>query len=245
MRTIYFATAAVALLSVACNRDTHRAGTTTDRTTTGAETARERRSEFAFVRFINADATRKDLDLWFGDMKVFTGTPYKKVTEYTQVPAERHEFHLRMPGAVDNLANNSEGLGERKHYTLIAVHKDDGSSTLTAVNDDEDPPAAGKAKVRVINAVTNLDDLDLVARGHKDKIIDGVDFNSASRYKEVEPLAVPLEIRREDTKAVAARLPGFTMEPNKAYTVVVFGNKGQPLDAVHVEDRVTHENARR
>jgi hypothetical protein len=106
------------------------------------------------------------MDLWFGDMKVFSNVAFKEVTPYVEVPAERHDFKLQLAGDTQTTApaTNSEGLSAGGHYTIVAERKngDKGGYTLDAMNDDLKVPTDGKAKVRVVNAAVGLGKIDVV-----------------------------------------------------------------------------------
>src|SRR5579872_2222519 len=75
----------------------------------GRDAATEKK---ALVRFAQTIPGKERVDLWFGDMKVFSDVAYKEVTPYIEVPAERHEFKVQNSGdtQVTALATNSEGL---------------------------------------------------------------------------------------------------------------------------------------
>ena len=222
----------VALLAFGCGSTTRQTQTTEQRT---GDTATNDR---AMVRFVNADPNRRAVDLWFGDTKAFSNIAYETVTPYTELPTERRTFRLRGAGDAADLATNNEGLWDGRHYTIVAVQKEDGSTALTAVSDDLKAPEPGKAKVRVINAAPKSGDIDLLPAGHKDAVVDGVDFNSASSYKDVEPMPGAYEIRREDSKGpAAARVSNLNMAPGKLYTIIVTG-KSNALNTIRIEDQV-------
>src|SRR5262249_18722460 len=72
-----------------------RTSTSGGGTSTAPAGTTEAAKDRALVRFVNADSDNKVLDLWFGDTREFSTVEYKRVTAYTEVPAERKEFHLR------------------------------------------------------------------------------------------------------------------------------------------------------
>jgi hypothetical protein len=203
---------AVALAAtVACSRTDQ---TTRERTAEPAATEQQ----FASVRFV--DAHHGDAALYFGNQQVFSGTT-DKVTDYKQLPAERSQFALRAPGHAegDALATNSEGLDAGKHYTVVAFDDKGGGASLRVLNDDEDAPDAGKAKVRLINASPEMEGLELHAAGKRDEIASQTRFTTGSTWQEVDPVTGPLELRATDRKPV--RIANVTLEPGKLYTFVV------------------------
>lgn len=245
MKRVTFSTfALIALLgSAACNKKTDqptRTATSNGSTSTAAAGTTAARQDRALVRFVNADAGHTNADLWFGDMKAFSEVGYKAVTPYTELPADRSTFKLRASGQNNDLATNNEGLYAGRHYTLIALHKKDGTMVLRAISDDLDAPSSGKAKVRLINASPNAGELDLVkARDRKSEIFNGVNFDSPTGFKEVEPGT--FEVRHDDKKAPALHVAPLTVQPDKFYTVIITGDRA--VDSIRIEDQLGQHTA--
>ena len=212
----------------ACNRD-NEAG----RDAAGERSAAaERTAEFAYVRFI--DAHTGNAALHFGDEQIFSGTG-NKITEYRRVPAERRQFALRRQGGTegDALATNSEGLDAGKRYTIVAFNDGDGGASLRVLNDDEDAPEEGKAKVRLIHASPEMEGLKLYAAGRRDEIASQSRFTTGSNWQEVDSVKGALELRGSDRKLGTVRIPNVTLEPGKLYTFVVRRGEGaQPRPQV-------------
>jgi hypothetical protein len=173
-------------------------------------------------------------------MKAFSDVAYKAVTPYTELPADRSTFKLRAPGQNVDLATNNEGLYAGRHYTLLAIHKKDGGMVLRAISDDLDAPSAGKAKVRMINAAPNAGELDLVmARDRKKEVFDAVNFDSPTSFKEVDPGT--FEVKKDDAKAPALRLPSVAVQPDKFYTVIITGDRA--VESIRIEDQLGQHTA--
>ncbi len=203
----------------------------------GSEAANQKK---ALVRFAQAIPGNQRMDLWFGDMKVFSNVAFKEITPYVEVPAERHDFKLQPAGDTQTTASatNSEGLSAGQHYTIVAERKDGKNQyTLDALNDDFKMPAEGKAKVRVVNAAVGLNKIDVV--GPDGKILTGVGSDSSTSYKEVNPMQGTLEIRRSDKAVDVLRVPNMTISPGKLYTIFIVGGAGQKYEAIPVTDQLT------
>lgn len=225
----------------ACSRSTDR--TARNENTTGTNTTAQttnNTNKRAMVRFVNAEPSGGPMDLWFGDQKVFSNVGFKGATDYRELPAERHDFKLRFSGkdVGDPLATNSEGLSDGKHYTIVAMPKKSDKKndvTLNAMNDDTDNPPAGKARVRVVNADKSIGEIDLVQPGQKDAIIGGINVDSATRYKDVDP-ASSLAVRENRNKQIAAKIPEG-IASGKNYTFVVMGaDNARTPDVLRLED---------
>jgi hypothetical protein len=239
MTNVLKASLALAVLLVGCtNRSREATATTTPSSgSTGASGQDASRRDKALVRFIQAIPSNDRVDLMFGDMKVFTNVPYKEVTQYVELPAERHEFKLEPAGqtTAKPSATNNEGLSAGGHYSLVAVRKDNGEFMLMALQDDLSAPSAGNAKVRVINAAVGVSKLDVV--GPNGKVHTGVDSTSSTSYKEVPAKAGPLEVRNSKQVDVA-RISNVDLQLGKLYTFVVVGGGGRPIEILPVTDQL-------
>jgi hypothetical protein len=195
----------------------------------------------ALVRFLNADPSGTRYDLWFGETRNYTNVKYQRLTPYDELPASRAEFRLSSAGGdkMQPLATNSEGLSAGKRYTVIAIPKADGKLTLSVLEDDVNPPANGKAKLRVIHAAPNVGTVDVTRAGPDGTLFKGVHFDSATGYKDVDPMTTTLEVRSEGQKQTALT-SNLNLASGKTYTIVLAGGSGKSrLEALPIEDSVT------
>ncbi len=103
-----------------------------------------------------------------------------------------------------------------RHYTLVIFPDAPAAKTdadapraegakaekklaLDVIADDLQPPSAGKARVRVINAAAGTDDIEVFLRGQKDALFNDVDFKEAIAYKEVDPVKTTIEWRTAES----------------------------------------------
>lgn len=202
------------------------------------------RRDKALTRFVHAHPGAPVMDLYFGEVKMNPGVRYKGVTPYQEVPGERAEFRLRATNETQGppLATNSEALSDGQHYTIVTLPLDNGGPTLRAIRDDLAAPDAGKAKVRVIHAAANVGEVDVFTAGRKLELFDGVDYNEATGYKQVDPLQGTLEVRKEDAAnqgGVVLRVPNVNLQAGGLYTLIVARAKPDgPLEAFQIEDRI-------
>ncbi len=199
-----------------------------------------KKADEALVRFINGTTSSKDLA--FGDATPFTGIDARDVTAYKALPAERHEFKLfAKDDKATVLATNSEGLSSGKHYTVLAVADKSGKTSIDSVSDDLTPPAAGQAKVRVINLAPGMENVDLYA-GQKSAVISGAGLDHPTDYKDVNPSKAELTVRHGMSKRNAAPVKDLTLEAGKLYTILVFQDKNGKLKVKTVKDEFTAPN---
>jgi hypothetical protein len=202
---------------------------------TAVSSAAAKKADRAMVRFVNGTTEKKDVA--FGDLTAFDGVGDRDITEYKELPAERHEFKLMSHGgSKDVLATDSEGLSAGKHYTLLAVTGKDGKNSLHNVDDDLTPPDAGKAKVRVINLARSVAKIDLYGSGGKDAIVSGATLNSPSDYKTVEAAGTELSIRNGLSRKNSVPIKDIELKSGKLYTILVFQDKKGSLKTKTIED---------
>jgi len=188
----------------------------------------------ALVRFMNADATGKPRELLTMNGRLFGDVPYKSITPYTETPTDPTGFHLRETGGAEDLTVDHTDLLKGRHYTLVASPRPKGKSQLLILRDDLAQLAAGKAKVRVINATTDVNNLDLYAAGTAKKIEKGVDATESTSFMDVDPGTFEIRPARQ---VAAPRLSKLHIEANRFYTFVVVGKSGD-LDVVVVADKL-------
>ena len=233
------------LFGTACDKtkDTGAVTTTTatGTTTTPAADVADAHGT-AFVRVVNADPSLKSAVVYAGDSTAFSGVAFKEATPFKELPDDMFDFKVAAPGQSPDSAmgDNHEKLGTGNHYTLIAF-ADEGSpagkANVRVLNDDLQPMTNGKARIRFINAAANAGELDLVARGQKDGIFEGVNFRSEAGWKDVDPMTGTLVIRPQHKENVLATIGNVKLEAGKSYTYVATGKPGA-LTVIKFDDNV-------
>jgi hypothetical protein len=242
---------AVLLALTACSSESNQnqpVTTTTNTGTSNAPPASEvKQRGNALVRVIHAIPGGPSVDVFADDAKVFTGIAFKTTTPYKEISAERHTFRIRQAGqdTAPPLAENSEGLSDGKHYTVVAWADTDGKPALYIVDDDLVPPSSGKAKLRIIHASADAGEVDLYAREGNKKLFGGVNPLKATSYSEFDPMSGTIEVRSAGKNTAVLTIPNAKFNAGDIYTVVLLGKaKGTPkLEAMIVEDRLVGASA--
>jgi hypothetical protein len=195
----------------------------------------------ALVRVVQAMPGDQAVDVLADDRVVFQDLDYKTVTMYQELPDDRFTFRVRPTGqaASQPLAENSEGLSSGNHYTIVALNKPDGGADLMVFGDDLTPPSNGKAKVRVIQAAPDVEEVDVYAVG-RDTLFRGIDAGSESSYADVDPMEVTLQVRPAGEQNSLLNIDNVQFEAGKVYTIVIAGRaSGSPnLEAIRIEDQL-------
>ncbi len=80
--------------------------------------------------------------------------------------------------------------------------------------------------------------VDVYPINGKDAFVSGVGFPKATSYKEVDPAITELDVRRHGSKKNELNVKNIRLNPDKLYTIIWMGRKGQPLAAKLVEDEL-------
>jgi hypothetical protein len=211
------------LLVTGCNKESNQTAPVASESGGAASKAPEsgaqaNKNDQALVRVIGAAPDAAALEVTADKNPVFARVEYKDVTPYKALPANFDDFAVRTAGqdAAAPLAENSESIMSGRHYTLVifpdAAAKSDAPAAegetgvkvekkvaIDMIADDLQPPSAGKARVRVINAAIGTDDIEVFLRGQKDALFDDVDFKEAIAYKEIDPVKTTLEWRMAES----------------------------------------------
>jgi hypothetical protein len=228
------------LLAAACN-ETRDTGAVSSRTAEGTSSAPAadlaETKDVALVRVINAIPAGAPVTVLAGDSAAFSGVGYKTATPFRELPDDRLNFKL---GSAENpLAQNRENLAGGGHYTVVVMPDAGGADkrNMRVLEDDLQPVAPEKARVRVINAVPGDLEIDVYVQGRDDALFDGVNFKSEAGWDVIDPMAGTLEIRPEGKRNVLASVPNMKFEGGKSYTFVVAGTSTKP-EIIRVEDDV-------
>jgi len=148
---------------------------------------------------------------------------------------------------------------------VVAALGKDGKATLNVVNDNLSEPASGKAKIRVINASPIEVDVAAPAAmadrttGSADRArtpsaaakvdnwFGGVNEDSSTRYKDVDPMNGTLRIlpsghvKGKREVAPEAALVPVDLAAGKIYTLIVTSDsKKGGVDVIKVEDQLVN-----
>jgi Domain of unknown function (DUF4397) len=233
-------------LMVACGLESERTEsvtTTTDKGTSSAPPAKEaEQRDRALVRVVQALPEFERIDAYVGENKEFSNVTYKTVTPYREVPDAQEQFAIKPAGqdGTQPLAENREGITGGDHYTAIAMPTTDGKASLRVISDSLTPPPSGKASIRVINASPDAGEVSVFMNDKTNAAFDGVNPQTVTFYKEVDPMTATLEVRPQGKPDVLLTVPNATLEAGHIYTYVIAGRvKGAPkLEAIKIDDRL-------
>ena len=212
-----------------------------------------RRRDVALVRVINA-VPDGGFDIWADSRKAFTNTRYRQVTPYREFEENEVTFTVR-PAGTDTmnrpLASNTELTRDGSYHTVVLIPNErDRTPELRALGDDVKPPQAGMARVRVVHAAPGLGPVDVfasdsvapdtAAEDSAEPVFDHVQYMAEEGYKDIRPIAGPIEVRADGERMVLATVDAARLEAGRSYTIVIAGPRAgkSTLDAIIVADEV-------
>ena len=240
LHPIVLAVGAAAMVAACDRRGTE---TTED---TAARTAEPH--EQALVRVIQAMPEVPSADVYIGQEKAFTSVDFGTITPYKAVAEKEFTVTLKPAGKQEPvLVEAKQGIKSGGHYTILSLKDRDGAARLSIVADDIDPgrSTAGKALVRVIHAAPEAGPVDVATAAKKDDPeIQGVTYGAPSRYQEMEPAEVSIDVeakaltKTRATQKTSAVAEEAQVQAGKAYTFVVTPGEeaGQPVQVLTAED---------
>jgi hypothetical protein len=181
---------------------------------------------------MNADPDGTGMDIVVAGEPVFSNVAYKTTAPYKEMPKVLGElqFELREAGGTEILGTNRRSLLLGRHYTLVSLPTDNHMARLALTMDNLFQVEPGRARVRLINATPDVEDLDLYIAGTESVIQHGVDAGVVTSFTDVDEGT--LEIRPADRPA-PPQLSNLTVEAGRLYTFVVVGTSGD-LDLVRI-----------
>jgi hypothetical protein len=198
------------------------------------------RRDKALVRLVNALPTARAVSMRADTTSVFSAVPYKKVTPYRELDDKGARFALfseSQRAGAKPLADNREMLRDGQRYTVVALPEENGTGARLRVLQDELVEEQGKAHVRVIHAAPGVGEIDVLAAGGTEPMVEGLNFGNEASYKSIAPVeGGTLEIRRQNGKQRLLTLRDVNFTAGKSYTIVVTGGATRKLEVITFED---------
>jgi hypothetical protein len=198
------------------------------------------------VRVVQAIPEAPPADVYAGNKKAFEQVTFGEVTPYKPVPEEHFVLALKPAGqeGAKPMVEAKQGVAPGQRYTILSMPDRDGAAKITVVSDAETPPAAGKAKVRIIHAAPQAGTAELTAADETERSLSRAEYGSTIGYREVDPGAANVTVRPRLAKTKNAALlvePLPALESGKVYTFVVApgAEPGKPVEVIKIEDTVT------
>jgi hypothetical protein len=185
------------------------------------------------LRVVHAIANGPNADIYVDNQLIFNNIAYQKVADYQLVGAGQHKIKVVSAGAgTENPPFAIEGTFDftnDQDYTLVAMGAT-ASPELDLFKDNNKAPDAGKVKIRVIQAVSNLPVVNGCIAGRPECIVNNLPFRNASNYYVGGPGNYTIEVRETASNNVLYSKPEVNFEGSRVYTLFIMGLWPQPAD---------------
>ena len=193
----------------------------------------------AEFKVINASSVASPLNVAVDGNLTLSNVPYTGVSNYTTVSAGPRTFTVQAtatPGA--NLLTLVNALAPATDTSLV-LSGPAGALLPLVLQDNNLPPAAGRARIRFVNTSADFASLDVYVNFSKQ--VSSLVTNSASSYIEVTADATigtsyEFDFNTAGTVTPVLKLPGVSIIAGHTYTVYVVGSAAAPLGVVAKDD---------
>jgi LPXTG-motif cell wall-anchored protein len=179
-------------------------------------------SDGARVRLIHAAPDTPPMDILVDGKVVAPNVSYATISDYVAVPAGAHTVAARPAGqaSADAVITQDVTVDAGNAYTVASVGLENVSAKL--FTDDLTPPAAGKARVRVLHFSPDAPGADIeVINGPT--LVQNLAFGAASDYLSVDAGSYNLRLVANGANTVIVQLPNTTLKAGTIYDVAAVG----------------------
>ncbi|MFN8696707.1 MAG: DUF4397 domain-containing protein [Burkholderiales bacterium] len=177
------------------------------------------------VRGVNAQSTFPTVNVAVGGNRVFTNIPLGGISSFTRTAAGTASVSFTDPQTGNTVGSVSDTyLGGRDYSVFLAPGTGGGAPSAFRVLDTNFPPAAGRSRVRLVNA-SSVADLGLALSFTP--ITPNIGSRAASNYFEVVAgTGTPVTITQGAAGTPVISLSGTDLIATKTFTFVVSGTPG-------------------
>jgi len=140
------------------------------------------------VRFVNAVPGAGPVDVSAGSRQVVSALAFGRASGYVSVSSR--SVRIAVGDRRDPVASGTQRFRDGRRYTVIATANSD--TELVTVQDGA--PAAGLARLRVVQAADELGNPDVFV-GRR-QVASGLEYRAIVAYRQIEPGTYRIEARR-------------------------------------------------
>jgi hypothetical protein len=173
--------------------------------------------------------------LYVDDARPFADVAYGSASAYAAFDADTYTVALRNAGAGANLQSASRTLRKDTRYSLVAYGWAGALQTLL-LTEDEDAPASGTARLRVLNTAADAGSVDVYVGAAADTVEQmallaaGVEAGASSDFSDLDSGSYRLVVTAAgDTADVRLDAPAVAVDSRQVATLVVLPTRGGVL----------------
>jgi hypothetical protein len=179
----------------------------------------------ARFKFAGATTDAQPVDLLIDGIVALASVPYGSVSDYGPVAAGTRNFKIQpsaTPGAY--IFDRNQAISGGYDYSLAAYSiQGTGSAGVAFLQDNNLPPATGKAMLRFVNDGSDSTAYD--AYVNSAKLVAGIAPATASAYQSLDGATYTVSFNAAGTTTTAATLSAV-LTAGHVYTVYTYGRSG-------------------
>jgi hypothetical protein len=195
--------------------------------------------ETAMVRVLHGSPDAPPVDVHVDGAEILSDIPFATISDYLVVPAGEHRIQVFAAGA-DPAADAAviDAVLTFEGGTMTTVAATDVLASIGAqVITDAPAPAADTAQLRVVHLSADAPAVAIARDNARRALIRSLEYPRASRYLELEPGRVNLQVRVAGTRDVALDLDPVTLESGTSTSAFAIGSvEGDTLTVVLAQD---------
>lgn len=187
------------------------------------------------MRLLNASVGYASLDMAVNSTTVNKSVAYASVGSYADVSTSSTGTEVQSSTVGSTVASTTPTLAAGSQYTLIA-YGSAGAVRTTLLQENQEVPASGKAKLLVLNLAPDAGALDVYVTGADESLADATPLSSAissgsgSGYSTINSGSFRVRLTGTNSKTdLRLDIPSVTLPSAGVATLVVTGSSGGVL----------------
>jgi uncharacterized protein DUF4397 len=190
----------------------------------------------AKVRVAHFSPDTPGVDVYLDGKRAVGNMGFRTVTDYLSVPEGEHQLALRPSGASPTspaVLTGAATLDGGKAYTVAGLGPRAELHVGVFVDEEQAPPA-GKANIRVVQAVVGTTAVDVTLGGGEPAFND-TKFGDATDYRAVAPGNYDISLTDTSGTSLLRSTP-LEFSPGLTYTLAAIGGGDSPVRVLPVVD---------
>lgn len=180
----------------------------------------------SYIRLLHAVPDAPPVDIYANDLIIARNLPYRRFTEYLQVPPGPYNIKIYPTGNTENLVLDADLTIPPNTISTVAAIGTLPEIDLFPVLDPVQDIEPGKVCVRFAHLSPNAPPVDITLPDGT-VIFGDVAFEEMSDYTCINPGRYTLQARVAGTDQVVLNVPNIRLLPNRFYTVYAVGLVGE------------------
>ncbi len=190
----------------------------------GSALAQDDMEPDASVRFLHASPDAPAVDVLVDGLMVADNINFGAATEFAGFSSGDHQIQVVPTGQDASAAVLDESIevDSGEAYTVAVANRLNEIELTTIQSNTSQLDDSSQSRVRLVNLSPDSGELDLFETGG-DQWFDNVDFLEASEHRDVDSGPYNLEIRPNESDAVAVAIDGLEIQSAQEYAFYVLG----------------------